>query len=329
MIQLNKSIISTTKMYFSNNKHNYTNIGYGIDNNFVRCMATSITSICKNNPHRNFIFHIIGADLTYDSKQKINTLAKQLNTNIIIYEINVSYFKKLPTNIYSPVSTYFRFILPFVLPNINKLFYIDADVICVNNADIFFDMPLDNNIIAAVPDSDWANTAQNKLLKLYNHTYFNAGILIIDIEKWNKFKTFEKSITHLLNSPKNFPYFDQDALNLVLTGKIKYISNYFNFTDIANITKENISNIIFVHYSAHPKPWFVSWSICKRANSTNINLYNDFEKITPWANTPLIKPRNYKEMEHYSKALRLHKKYFKSLYYYLKYVYYKIKTLYL
>ena len=33
------------------------NISYGVDNNFIRPMGISMTSIIKYNPHLNIIFH--------------------------------------------------------------------------------------------------------------------------------------------------------------------------------------------------------------------------------------------------------------------------------
>lgn len=62
------------KLYYNFSKQNNTfiNIGYGIDNNYARCCATSITSFCLNNPTKNFNFHIMAGML------KINVIAKKI-----------------------------------------------------------------------------------------------------------------------------------------------------------------------------------------------------------------------------------------------------------
>ena len=44
------SIIKTTHYNYSKIFSNPINIGYGIDDNFARCTATSIFSFYKNNP---------------------------------------------------------------------------------------------------------------------------------------------------------------------------------------------------------------------------------------------------------------------------------------
>lgn len=54
--------------------------------------------------------------------------------------------------------------------------------------------------------------------------------------------------------------------------------------------------------------------------SFNKNLYAYYENQTPWKNTPLEQPKNYKEIKIYAKALKNNKQYlyaFKEYFYYL------------
>ena len=116
-----KNILSY--LYINESNNNIIHIGYGIDNNYS-CCATSIVSFCLNNPKQNFTFHIMANDLTTTTKAKFNELAKIYNTNIIIYELDISKLSSLPTQTHLPISTYFRFILPLILKDIDKLYYI-------------------------------------------------------------------------------------------------------------------------------------------------------------------------------------------------------------
>ncbi|MFR3240644.1 MAG: glycosyltransferase family 8 protein [Megamonas funiformis] len=306
------------KLYYNFSKQNNTfiNIGYGIDNNYARCCATSITSFCLNNPTKNFNFHIMAKDLSTTNKKQFEQLAQLYSINIYIYEINIDTLAKLPTQTHLPIATYFRFILPLILDNVDKLFYIDADIICLQNADDFFNINLNDNIIGAVPDLPWMNAKRNKALNLRNHIYFNAGMLIINIAKWNNFNTFAKVLQAIQNEPQKFRYLDQDALNLILTNHIQYLDTKFNCIDI-NSTEQK--NIILLHFAAHPKPWNIAFSISKICNEFNKNLYQYYENKTPWKNLPLEQPKNYKEMKIYAKALKYNKQYIKSLYWTLKY----------
>lgn len=51
------------------------NIGYGVDNNFIRPMGVSMTSIIKNNMDINIIFHIF---IDYIDDMSLNLLENLL-----------------------------------------------------------------------------------------------------------------------------------------------------------------------------------------------------------------------------------------------------------
>ena len=256
-------------------------------------------------------------DLSTINKKQFEQLAQLYSVNIYIYEINIDTLAKLPTQTHLPIATYFRFILPLILDNVDKLFYIDADIICLQNADDLFNINLNNNIIGAVPDLSWMNKKRNKTLNLQNHIYFNAGMLIINIDKWNNFNTFAKVLQAIQNEPQKFRYLDQDALNLILTNHIQYLDTKFNCIDINSIEQKNI---ILLHFAAHPKPWNIAFPISKGCNKFNKNLYQYYENKTPWKNLPLELPKNYKEIKIYAKALKYNKQYLQSLYWSIKYL---------
>lgn len=132
---LTNTLKSKTKYeYLISQTHSNIHIGYGIDNNYARCCASSIASFCFNNPTKNFNFHIMTNDLSTTNKKQFEQLAQLYSVNIYIYEINIDTLAKLPTQTHLPIATYFRFILPLILDNVDKLFYIDADIICLQNA---------------------------------------------------------------------------------------------------------------------------------------------------------------------------------------------------
>lgn len=321
MYQLKKSITNTIKYTYNKESHYAIHIGYGVDDNYARCLATSITSICLNNSQNIFIFHIMADNFTQLTKNKLKQLAEQLKITIIIYDVNTSYFKSLPTKKDLPISTYFRFLLPLFVKS-QKLIYLDADILCLGNAKKLFNIKLDNNIIGAVKDTDNMNQTRNTALNLLNHTYFNAGMLVIDIEKWLSFDISNKAFYELIKNPLKYDFLDQDILNVILSKKIKYLPNIFNCIELNKISHKE--NIIFLHFTARPKPWHLAWSINKQCNNFNKNLYQNYESFTPFANFPLIPPQTYKEIEYYAKDLKRKKHYLKSLKWYLKYLYKKI-----
>lgn len=264
-------------------------IGYGIDNNYVRCTATSMISFYLNNKDRNFSFYIITNKLLDENKEKFRCLAEKYKFNISIYEIKQDFFKSLPQKEHWSVAMYFRFILPIILNKEKKLFYVDADTLCLKRCDSFFDINLENNVIGAVLDIKRVRKKREQALKLRKNSYFNSGVLVINIQEWNKLNLLEKTIDLISKDPKKYKYPDQDALNFLLNNRIKYMDNIFNCIDVNAL---NPKNIVILHFANHPKPWSEKWNINIIYNSFTKDLYSFYEKKTPWQGMPLEKLKN-------------------------------------
>lgn len=327
MYLLEKSIKNIIKFSFLKNTSNIINIGYGIDNNYVRCCATSIVSFYENNPKQNFHFHILGSDLTNDSINKLKILAQQYNINISIYIVDSNYFYKLPTRSVFPISTYFRFLLPILNKNLSKMIYVDADIICLNNIQTLLSFDLNNNIIAAVPDTKNMNENRNKDLKLEKHIYFNSGMLLINIQEWNKHNISDKLIEILSTSSYNFKFPDQDALNLILTQRVVYLPKIFNYFNNGKVTDKEVKKIILLHFTASPKPWHVGWEISSLSNNYNRDLYKIYENQTPWGNCAPVISKKAIHLLFYSRNLYNHGYYLKSIKYFILALLAKLKSM--
>lgn len=293
-MNLNERIVKNIIEYrYLHDTLNIINIAYGIDDNYARCMATSIASFCMNNNNKNFCFYIIATNLSNETKKNLNVLAKNLNIDVVIYEIDNKFFKDMPTVHVVSLAAYFRILLPIIVYNVDILFYIDADIICLKDASEFFDIKLKENIIAAIPDNEKMNRKRNDSLKLKNHVYFNSGVLIIDVKKWNKNKISNRIVTVINKYKDVIKYEDQDALNMVLSKKVKYISKKFNCINLKDI---DVREIVLLHFANHPKPWNRFWFLNVINNEFTKNLYSKYEEMTPWKNCPLENKANLKNM---------------------------------
>ncbi|RGO00268.1 MULTISPECIES: glycosyltransferase family 8 protein [Megamonas] len=293
-MNLNERIVKNIIEYrYLHDTLNIINIAYGIDDNYARCMATSIASFCMNNNNKNFCFYIIATNLSNETKKNLNVLAKNLNIDVVIYEIDNKFFKDMPTVHVVSLAAYFRILLPIIVYNVDILFYIDADIICLKDASEFFDIKLKENIIAAIPDNEKMNRKRNDSLKLKNHVYFNSGVLIIDVKKWNKNKISNRIVTVINKYKDVIKYEDQDALNMVLSKKVRYISKKFNCINLKDI---DVREIVLLHFANHPKPWNRFWFLNVINNEFTKNLYSKYEEMTPWKNCPLENKANLKNM---------------------------------
>lgn len=286
-------------------------IAFGISKAFTYPVGVLITSILENNKDMKISFHIFVDDKIEDKElNRFKDLIEFYDTNIIIYEIDNSEFLNLDDREFT-IATYYRFAIPYQLKDLtDKYLYIDADMIAIRDLKDYLNINIENKI-AAVVDDFTLDKVGNPILLAEDKKYFNAGMMYINLNLWMKEQVSEKSVSILRKvnlDPKQkikygyeFRCFDQDALNIVLKNKVKYIEPKYNF--LANISlkhNKNLQNVptdtIFIHYHGFNKPWH-EWCFHPLAR-----YFRNYKEISPWKNEPLDKyPTKYRQMRLYAK----------------------------
>lgn len=294
-----------------NNKKSDFHIAFGISKTFTYPVGVLITSILENNKDMKISFHIFVDDKIEDKElNRFKDLIEFYDTNIIIYEIDNSEFLNLDDREFT-IATYYRFAIPYQLKDLtDKYLYIDADMIAIRDLKDYLNINIENKI-AAVVDDFTLDKVGNPILLAEDKKYFNAGMMYINLNLWMKEQVSEKSVSILREvnlDPKQkikygyeFRCFDQDALNIVLKNKVKYIEPKYNF--LANISlkhNKNLQNVpmdtIFIHYHGFNKPWH-EWCFHHLAR-----YFRDYKEISPWKNEPWDKcPTKYRQMRLYAK----------------------------
>jgi lipopolysaccharide biosynthesis glycosyltransferase len=293
-------------------------LGFGFDAAYVRSMGVSLTSIVVNNPGINIHAHLFNSSLNEGDLLKLEALVKQYsNLGVSLYNVNDKIINMLPVQQYLSLSTYFRLMMPIMLPKLEKILYLDSDILCLGDISGIIGMDLEGQTALVVHDVDHVAHKRVEALSLKSGKYFNAGIMLIDIKKWNTQRISEQALELLCKSPDKFNYLDQDVLNIILESKSRYIDKQFNFI----LEKEEIpSNIKLLHCTAHPKPWKI------QCTSKVQSLFLHYEGLSPWSGIPLEYPTIYSEARRYSKLLFKNRCIKESIVWYKKYLIMKFKA---
>jgi Lipopolysaccharide biosynthesis proteins, LPS:glycosyltransferases len=295
---------------------NTLHIGFGFDAAYVRPVGVSLTSIAGNNSNTSIHAHLFNSSLAEEDLLKFEALVKQYpNLKIDLYHVNEKVINMLPIQQYLPLAIYFRLTMPLVLPDIARLLYLDSDVLCLGNLSEIAKIDMDCKTVLVVSDVSHIANKRIEALALKSGKYFNSGVMMIDIKKWNKQKASERAFSMLCNSSTKFRYFDQDVLNLILEDNSKYIDKKWNFIRGKDTLPPNIN---LLHCTAHPKPWKI---LC---NSQTQSLFLHYENLSPWKGTALEYPTTYTEARQYSKHLFKNKFFKDSFVWYKKYLSMKI-----
>lgn len=230
------------------------------DNRYAPFVATTIASICDNTDCF-CSFYVLDGGISETAKLTIKSLNRKypnfsVNFLTIDEEAEFSDIDYQNNAGYISISTYNRFLISKLKPDLKKVLYLDVDVIVKGDIKELFSIQLENYPLAAVPESflDGATLKdlRNNLNLSKDHRYFNAGVLLIDNEYWAKndilsqvFKTEQKFRSKL-------KWADQDILNIIFNNNYKVLPPKFN--DMTQFKNQN-HNVLIRHFNTGLKPW--------------------------------------------------------------------------
>jgi lipopolysaccharide biosynthesis glycosyltransferase len=125
----------------------------------------------------------------------------------------------LPTLPQFTEAMWYRIFLPELLTDIDRVLYLDADTIVVDDLASLWEIPLDNAYLAAVTNvfqpNHFGRPAQLGLPG--PNVYFNSGVLLMNLDEMRRDDcTAALRDFALRHSPQTIEWPDQDTLNVVL-----------------------------------------------------------------------------------------------------------------
>lgn len=238
---------------------NIIHIGFGLhdkDGHYSVWVGTVMQSILEHTDSR-ICFHILHDEtVSEENKRKLTQVAHQKGDSIQFHFIDTSIFDDVKERLHRfTVGTMFRLMLPEILPNLDKIIYLDADLFVNLDIKELWDVDIREYCLAGVVDEgvDIYNYPRilNKYPKIKKESYFNAGVLYINLKKLREFGNLKKLVVDFLieNPEAGLP--DQDALNAIFHNKVLYLDGSWNrFVYLhRNDNVEKLDKAIF-HYAA-------------------------------------------------------------------------------
>jgi UDP-glucose:(glucosyl)LPS alpha-1,3-glucosyltransferase len=301
-------------------------IAFGVDTYYFRGMGVTMTSVIENNPGVNFVFHVFAFTISDDNRNRLRQLEAKYGVTVNIHIIDPSVFDecaKFPSFAHYSAAIFTRLLIPGTLKGVtDKVLYLDSDILCLGSIAELISMDLRDDIVALIHDNG-EETVRNQCerLKLREKKYFNSGVLYINIDNWLANDITPIAMRTILESEQRFMFPDQDALNIVLDGRARFIDGKFNFQyNLDNCLKAGdprmspVGDAVFVHFTGRVKPWH-DWSLHEAKS-----LFVKYQSLSPWADIPLDAPRNYKEMRMFSQFLAKQGRSAYAALWYLKYL---------
>lgn len=232
-------------------------VGFGLhdkDGHYSVWVGTVMQSILEHTDSR-ICFHILHDEtVSEENKRKLKQVAHQKGDVIEFHFIDTSIFDDVKERLHTfTVGTMFRLMLPEILPNLNKIIYLDADIFVNIDIKELWDIDTSDVCVAGVKDYWVENYAWNPYpvqKELVNRdSYINAGVLILNLTKIRSYCNMkEKTLEYLIENPES-NLFDQDALNVVYRNSIKTIDSKWNtFVGVVREQNREILNRCLFHF---------------------------------------------------------------------------------
>ena len=269
-------------------------ICYCIDNNLVYPTLVSMTSALENNnKDKNVLIFYLFLPHSFNKKnvEIFESLKKKYLVRIHYFLIPPR-FNHLRKWTWGTATIYFKLYIPFVLPHLKRILYLDGDTLVYKDLSELFNLDFNDNYALGYPFHN-VQMMDKWGKKLVN--YINGGVILFNLEKIIKNNKDAELFDFLLKNNGRLYFLEQDALNLVFynhTGllPLKYgIYLFGNITTYRNVVKkslrvelneteliEALDNPGVVHFAGcYPKIWekkskyktaFGDQSVCFKAH---------------------------------------------------------------
>jgi lipopolysaccharide biosynthesis glycosyltransferase len=175
------------------------------------------------------------------------------------HTISVDRFRDMPW--LSGWMTYARLLLGEVLADVDRVLYLDADLIFTRDVAEMYDHDLGGHVLGAVTRQQVSETNDATFFagldRPPDRLYFNAGVLLFDLKRWREEGWQQRCFAFGRTHQASLPTADQTILNYVCDGRFMVLPRRYNVP--VNAEREPVSRDILdnavIHLIGFPKPW--------------------------------------------------------------------------
>lgn len=241
-------------------------IALTFDANFWAPAFGTMRSVCLHTRRRgDLVFHLCHRPLPQDQIDDLRELETEFGATLKFYDITKSasfnekishlpYDKRLTNIVYARLL--FDELLP---PEVERLIYLDSDMMMLAPIEKLWTTDLKGKSLGAVPERWGAFIATGRDFRnnrdLFDPAdpYFNAGLLLIDMEKWRAARVADTIVDFTKKGIMDRIYYDQDFLNILFRDDFYPLDAKWNVIG-PDFAHEGLE-VYNLHYVGRSKPW--------------------------------------------------------------------------
>ena len=250
-----------------------------------------VTSVGINVTSDDVMMYLLHNGLKRSTVKRLQKIADRYNVRLKFLEIDLEILKDCPVNEnfhYGNIMMYARLLLPSILPNLDKVIYLDCDLVVCKDLKSLWETDVNDVAVAMAPDLLCQDKETLSRLGI-NNNYLNSGVIIMNLDYWRKHDVQNRLLSYIIDKGNELIYNDQDALNVILHDErrqlpVKYnVTPYYFKRNLDNCPKEmreeireaRIDPVVF-HYTGPVKPWSLGCYVPGK------KLFMKYQKASGW-----------------------------------------------
>jgi lipopolysaccharide biosynthesis glycosyltransferase len=258
------------------------------DPGYYQHLAVALCSLFASN-RRNFLeIHLISGERDGAAEGKLMaSLSGFEQFSFELHEFTWPDKNDWHTSEHITAETYTRIHCPRVLgPAVDKVLYLDSDLLVVDDLAPLWATDIGDVALAAVPEP-YGRDRDRTLGMPPGSTYINAGVLLINLERWRAEQVTERLCAYIRREGARLRQHDQDALNALLHDRTRLLDPRWNLQARAfhpckaaarhrAALRRAAGSPAIIHYASSRKPWIFAVSIPRKG------LYRRYLRMTAW-----------------------------------------------
>ena len=257
-----------------------------------------VTSVGINVTSDDVMMYLLHNGLKRSTVKRLQKIADRYNVGLRFLEIDLEILKDCPTNEkihYGNIMMYARLLLSSMLPNLDKVIYLDCDLVVYKDLQSLWETDVNDMAVAMAPDLLYQDKATLRRLGINNY-YLNSGVLVMNLDYWRRHDVQNRLLSYIVDKGNELIYNDQDALNAILQDErrqlpVKYnVTSYYYHKNLEyypaklreEILKSRLDPVIF-HYLGPTKPWSLGCYLPGK------KLFRKYQKESGWRHCTIKK----------------------------------------
>jgi lipopolysaccharide biosynthesis glycosyltransferase len=214
------------------------NVLFSIDASYYHQLRAVLTSLVQHHEHVELAVHVLHLDL---GQVQIDTIRRDFHRP----SLTLDFYKFNPplnadellysTGHIQSLSTFSRVFLGDVLPEtVDKILYLDCDILIRGDLTELWNEPFDGCVVIAARDVScevefYTIADCPEMAGRAKDPYFNAGVLLVDVRRFRELQVKETCLDLIGRYGSKLRCYDQDVLNMALSGRWKQMSWRWNY----------------------------------------------------------------------------------------------------